>query len=78
VTDYKVCRFRELIVGDQFLDPVSGALARVDTIERKPQRSGPEQITIAMTMMVSKGKASLTLRHDRPMRRKFREGEKRE
>lgn len=78
MTGYKVCRFRELIIGDQFLEPVSGALARADAIERKPQRSGPEQITINMTMMVSKGKASLTLRHDRPMRRKFREGEKQE
>lgn len=66
---FKVCRFRDLIKGDQFLDPTSGALARVTDTARERVPSGPDRVTVKMTM------ATLTLRHDRPIRRKFREGE---
>lgn len=72
---FKVCRFRDLIKGDQFLDPTSGALARVTDTARERVPSGPDRVTVKMTMVVSHGAATLTLRHDRPIRRKFREGE---
>lgn len=72
IPGFEVCRFRDLVKGQQFLDPRTGDLVRADEVVRKPQRSGPVQITISVSGGSPRAVLPpLTLRHDRPIRRKL-------
>lgn len=74
MSDYTVCRASDLRIGDQFLDPHTGALAKVSRVERI---SGTRPIKIHMTLTVAHTAVSIELPEARPMRRRWREGEER-
>ena len=70
---FKVCRFRELIKGDQFLDPRTGEVVRLESSAADPKRA--RYLIADITTVTTHTRGNLTLHGGRWMRRKLREGE---
>ena len=75
MSDYTVCRCCDLRVGDMFLEPWSGALAKITDLCLAKK---PNNITIKCTLVVAMTTVSVDLHERRPMRRKWRDGEQRD
>lgn len=74
MSQYTVCKAGQLQVGDLFLDPMTGVLAKVTKVERFPRALSP--VKIHMTLTVSHSLQSIELPDTRLMRRQWRPGER--